>query len=286
MCLILFTLMLQPDTGAAASKSAGVVELPRTILADQPWYQQAPEPEIEFEGKLDYQPGDGRIGIPPRYGVFRIIGVEEGKPISRRIYTEDRDHLLAPLVGRRVRMVGKVVSRDSESGKSVEFWPGRVIADLGVAGEAIGEIKVFARTSRWLPAKRGVQPQMLVIRDAATLAQVSGMAGGGAEAAAEKALCQLLETKPGVGGISSIDWKKQMLLVISGGVQPMGGARVEVTRLTLQEKGLDVYWKLMTQPGGVGLPPTETLLVPRFEGEIRFFREGVKEPIVVPAVGK
>ncbi len=286
MGAMLLVTFLQPDPTATAARSAGTVALPRIVLADQPWYQQADEPEIEFEGKLDFQPGDGRVGIPPRYSVFRIIGVEEGKPISRRIYTGDRDHLLAPLVGRRVKLVGKVVSREEESGKIVEFWPGRIVAELGVAGEAIGEVKVFARTSRWLPAKRTVQPQMLVIRDPATLAQVSGMAGGGAEAAAEKALCQLLEARPGVTGVPSIDWRRQMLLVISGGVQPSGGARVEVTHLTLQEKGLDVTWKLMTQPGGVGLPPTETLLVPRFEGEIRFFREGVKEPIVIPAASK
>lgn len=285
MWAILVVSLLQPDAATSASRPHSGHDQARPLLSDQAWYQQAPEAEIEFEGKLDFNLGDGRLGLPSRFGTFRIIGVEDGKPVSRRIYAGDREYLLASLVGKRVRLLGKVVQRESDGEKFVEFWPGKVVLVLGDAGEAIGEVKVFARTSRWLPARRTVQPQMFVIRDAATLAQVSGMAGSGAEAAAEKSLCQLLEIKPGTTGVTNIDWKRQMVLVISGGIQPSGGAKVEVTRLTLQEKGLDVTWKLVGQAGGVGLPPTETLLVPRFEGEIRFFREGVKEPVVVPAVG-
>jgi hypothetical protein len=152
----------------------------------------------------------------------------------------------------------------------------------GDAGESIGEVKVLARTARWIPARRTVAPQAFVVRDAATLAQLGGMAGGGAETAAERSLCQVLESRPGAS-INNIDWKKQMVIAVSGGIQPSGGAKVEITRLLLQEKGLDVTWKLLTQPGGVGLPPTETLLVPRFDGEVRFFKEGVRQPIIVPA---
>jgi hypothetical protein len=275
-----FVVLLTGLWASQAPQAAG-----RPLLAEETWYREAPEPEREFEGKVDYQVGDGRIGLPQRYAGFRILGVEEGRPVARPLYTADRDYLLAPLVGRRVKLLGKVVSREVQGRQIGEFWPGRLLADLGEAGEAVGEIRVLARTSRWIPARRTAQPQAFVIRDAATLAQLSGMAGQGAEAAAERSLCQMLEAKPGTAGITGIDWKRQMLLAISGGIQPTGGAKVEVTRLVLQEKGMEVFWKLVTQPGGVGLPPTETLLLPRFEGEIRILREGTQEPIVLPAVG-
>jgi hypothetical protein len=254
----------------------------RPILSAEKWYQDAKEPETEFEGKLDVNPGDGRIGLSPRYCAFRIIGVEEGKPIARLVYSEGRDQLLGAYVGKRLKLLGKVVSRDAEGGKVIEFWPGQLLTVSGDAGESIGEVKVLARTARWIPARRTVAPQAFVVRDAATLAQLGGMAGGGAETAAERSLCQVLESRPGAS-INNIDWKKQMVIAVSGGIQPSGGAKVEITRLLLQEKGLDVTWKLLTQPGGVGLPPTETLLVPRFDGEVRFFKEGVRQPIIVPA---
>jgi|GEM_PF-4942154 len=258
-------------------------QLDRPILANDKTYQEAAEPEVEFEGKLDVYPGDGRIGIPDRYCTFRIIGVEEGKPIARPVYTKDQDYLLGPYVGKRIKLLGKAVPRQAENVKVVEFWPAKIVSVAGDAGESIGEVKVLARTSRWIPARRTAQPQAYVIRDAATLAQLVGMAGAGAETAAERGLCQVLEPRPGVLGVPSIDWKKQMVLAISGGIQPTGGARVEVTRLLLQENGLDVSWKLLTQPGGVGLPPTETFVVPRFDGEIRFYKEGTRQPIIVPA---
>jgi hypothetical protein len=257
----------------------------RPVLAGEKWYQERKEAEHEFEGKLDVNPGDGKIGLPKRYNAFRIIGIEDGKPVARLIYTEGKDQLLGPYVGQRVKLLGKVVTTESDEGKLVEFWPAQVLSVSGDATDAIGEIRVLARTQRWAPSRRTPQPQALVIRDAGTLAQHVGMGGGGADVVAEKSLCQILEPRPGAMGIQSIDWKKQMVVAISGGIRPSGGARVEVTRQVLQEKGLDIYWKLLTQPGGVGLSPTETMLVPRFDGEVRFFQEGVKQPIVVPAVG-
>lgn len=257
------------------------VNLP--ILSAEKWYKDAKEPEQEFEGKLDVNPGDGKIAVPKRYSSFRLIGIDDGKPVARLVFTDGKDQLLGAFVGKRLKLLGKVVAADHEGMKLVEFWPGQVLAVTGEATESIGEIKVLARTQRWLPSKRTAQAQAFVIRDAATLAQLEGLVGGGAESAAEKKLCGQLEARPGAQGIPSIDWKKQMVVSIGGGIQPRGGAKVEVTRLLLQEQGLDISWKLLTQPGGVGLPPTETMLLPRFDGEIRFFQEGVKQPIIIPA---
>jgi hypothetical protein len=77
-----------------------------------------------------------------------------------------------------------------------------------------------------------------------------------------------------------------MLLVMCGGNRP-GGARVEIKRLLVQETGLEVEWQLSTASSGSGSItfPTEAVLVPRYDGEIRFLQEGQKTPLTIPAEG-
>src|SRR5262249_9313288 len=44
--------------------------------------------------------------------------------------------------------------------------------------------------------------------------------------------------------VKTIDWDKQMILVVAGGRQPSTGYRVEVVRATIQSGTLKVSWKL------------------------------------------
>jgi hypothetical protein len=75
--------------------------------------------------------------------------------------------------------------------------------------------------------------------------------------------------------VESIDWKKQMVVVISGGQQRTGGYNVEAKSLEIKNGKLIVHWKLNTPgPGSIVTQaityPTLTILVDRFEGDVAF----------------
>jgi hypothetical protein len=79
-----------------------------------------------------------------------------------------------------------------------------------------------------------------------------------------------------------------MLLVLSGGMQPTTGYRVELTSLKVEGDELTVRWKLIGPRPGQPLAkvvthPNLTLLVERFDDTVRFdpsaARSGVKEPV-------
>src|ERR1043166_8893111 len=75
--------------------------------------------------------------------------------------------------------------------------------------------------------------------------------------------------------VDAIDWKKQMVIVISGGTQRTGGYSVETKSLEVKDNKLIVNWKLNTPaPGSIVTQaltnPTLTILVDRFEGDVVF----------------
>jgi hypothetical protein len=258
----------------------------RPLFAAPKWYQDAAGQEQAYEGTLDINAGDGKIGPAARFCSFRLVALEEGKPISRPVYMNGKDQLLAPHLGRRVRLIAKAVESDVDGVKTIELWPAQ-IAVLGDASENIGELKVLARTSNWYPAVRRVQPQPVIIRDGDELAKFRGFGGENAGQEATGQLARMFEPRPGAIGIQGIDWKKQMVVSLCAGLKP-AGTKAEVSRLVVQEKWLEVHWKLTSTPGfaGGGMTyPCETVLLPRFDGEVRFFQEGVRQPVVVPAVG-
>ena len=120
--------------------------------------------------------------------------------------------------------------------------------------------KIIARTSARLATTS------LVIRSAEELAKLRGGKEEPDQASAEVA--KMLK-------VEGIDWKKQMLITVSGGVQRTGGYSVEVKGLSVKDKNLIVNWKLNTPaPGSIVTQafthPSATILVDRFEGEVRF----------------
>jgi hypothetical protein len=87
--------------------------------------------------------------------------------------------------------------------------------------------------------------------------------------------------------VKAIDWKKQMLLAVSDGTQPLVGIsggrppsapnRVEISRAEVDEGGkvMTVRWRLVPRKAKAAVitSPLEADLVERFDGEIRFVRE-------------
>lgn len=78
--------------------------------------------------------------------------------------------------------------------------------------------------------------------------------------------------------VSDIDFTKQMIVGVSGGVQP-AGARVEVTRVEADAAGksLTVFWKLhppaKDKPADGIAHPAEVVLLDQFTGQIKYKEE-------------
>lgn len=82
----------------------------------------------------------------------------------------------------------------------------------------------------------------------------------------EAAFAKLLKVK-------AIDWKKQMLVVVTGGMCPQTDYRVEVTGLKMKGKTMTVSWKLHAPKGPAGdaiTYPATVALVPRVDGKVEF----------------
>ena len=81
-------------------------------------------------------------------------------------------------------------------------------------------------------------------------------------------------------GVKEIDFARQMVVGVSGGVQP-AGAGVAVTKVEADAKGdLTVTWKLLpAQPGAPGggiAHPAAVILIDRTTGAVKFRQDGAK----------
>ena len=79
-------------------------------------------------------------------------------------------------------------------------------------------------------------------------------------------------------GVKSIDFTRQMVVGVSGGVQP-AGARVEITKVTSDTKGeLIVIWKLHRPKAGSSTGEiahvAEVILLDRITGAVKFQQDG------------
>jgi hypothetical protein len=85
-------------------------------------------------------------------------------------------------------------------------------------------------------------------------------------------------------GVPTIDWEKQMLVVIDAGVRRSGGFSVLVGDLVLKNKALTVHWILKSPTGAFTRTithPGATLLLERFDGDVH-----VEPPTPKSALGK
>ncbi len=78
--------------------------------------------------------------------------------------------------------------------------------------------------------------------------------------------------------VEAVDFDRQMVIGVSGGVQRSGGYRVEITRVEADAPGkiLTVRWTLHAPEGfatAVLTHPAEVILVDQFDGDVKFVRE-------------
>jgi hypothetical protein len=262
------TLVMQPP---ADSKPAVV-----PLFAEEKWYKDAAPAAQPFEGVLDWMRGQGRIGLPSRYHTFRLQWLDGEKLIVRPIYANGKDYLLSPYVGHRVRLSAKAVETEIDGKQVTELWPAQ-LEDLGPApANALAGIGIIARTEtwNWLPSgfAQHSKPEPVVLRDAKEAAKFLGTGTNTqSETRATTAIVQAL-------GKQSIDWAKQMVVIIPGGVvSGFAGARVDIDQIALQDDGLNIYWHVTPQGSrisGVDTHPVTTVLIAKYNDAIHFHQEG------------
>ncbi len=146
------------------------------------------------------------------------------------------------------------------------FIPLMMAAVLGVPGEEKpGDVKILGRGNWPAPATQGAPPTQLVIRNANDYAKAHRTRES--PQAALKNLSKEMKV--------DVDWDKHMLIAVTGGVQPTGGYRVEITDVKQAGDTLTVHWKLhKPKPGDLTTSalthPAEMVLVEKFNGKVVF----------------
>lgn len=126
------------------------------------------------------------------------------------------------------------------------------------------DVKILAQASARIGVARTAGHQ--VVRSAEELVKAMG-----GKTDADKATAQVAKLLK----VDHIDWKKHMVIVVSGDMQRTGGYSVQVNHVKLSDKTLTVEWKLNTPKAGQPVTqaityPAATILVERFEGTVRF----------------
>ena len=132
--------------------------------------------------------------------------------------------------------------------------------------DAPGADGVFVRCI-WQPeAARRLGTHTFVFRDGGPLAEALRLTGGNAAELAGGMMAGWLR-------VPRLDWDRHMLITVSAGLKT-DVERLVVTRVAVQGKALVVSYRLVrgTDTGGFCYP-AETVLVKRFDGEVRFEQE-------------
>ncbi len=232
--------------------------------------------------------------------------------LARDVYVGGKKDILDAYVGKTVKLTGKAVSMELEGAKINEIWPATIelVKDKdgdkkpepkkddkdppkalpkleedrkpeptpdAAKGEEATDVKILSR-GLWRPATKSNDPQQIVIRSGEELAKAAGLDKPDGEDAQKKAA----ETVAKALKVDDIDWKKQMVIVVTGGVKRTGGYSVEITKIETADKVMTVHWKLNSPKRDAPVTqtithPALTVIVDRFEGKVVFDPPAAKD---------
>jgi hypothetical protein len=241
-------------------------DAPLVLLANQEWYKTAAGEEKAFEGTLELNIGGGGIGKPKRFNTYRLTWTDpEGARHTRELYAPGQAQFLALQLGKRVRIVGKAVETKVEDRTYAEIWPAR----LEPAGKYSPDLErgILARCA-WQPnAAKRQGFSLWKITNGLELARHMGIFGRDVEQPSVERLTKEMK-------VAALDWNKRMVVTLSAGLHAKGET-LRITRVRLQDKVLTVFYHLEVPSDAVpGLGyPAETVLIDRFNGEIRVEEE-------------
>jgi len=209
---------------------------------------------------------------------------------QREIFIGDMGEILAPFIGKQVKIVGKCIVIEKEYrqyndknelanikvARYDQIWPATIAiaSKVEVAAKELGkpdsggkEVKIEASSATKLVVKDG---GTTVIRSAKELLLAEGSKEAGADAEHTATINYARYLKVG-----DIDWKKQMLIAVSGGIQRTGGYSVEIKSIVINGDKMVVSWKLNAPKPDDKVTqalthPQRVVLVPRFEGIVEF----------------
>jgi hypothetical protein len=275
--LVLATTMAGP---VAKDTARPILEL----FAAESWYKEQEGKEQEFVGVLQKTTRKGGAFGFGRFNPFNLLMDKD----TREVYVGGKLDILNPYVGRKVKLIGKPVDMGVEGKHHREIWPARlvVVADAGKdeprgkdepkGKEEVkdGKFPISARAF-WPyasadPGKREKASQF-VLRSAEELVRKTPFNNLDAipavvEKMASAALAKALK-------VDTIDWKTQMLVVVTGGTQGSGGFRIGVANIQPMGDKLMVEWFLQPPKGfatDAFTHPAEVVLTNRFEGPVEF----------------
>lgn len=244
------------------------------IFAGEAFYKDQPGKETEWVGILrKIERGEGVVGI----GRFNPFWLDMGKD-RREVYSGSMGKLLDPYVGKKVRLIGKPVELEVVGRVHREIWTGWLVV-LGDGGKAEvpagkGAVEILAQAP-WRygstdPDARQ-KPAQLVIRSAADLVTHTPYKDRDAlpqfvEAMATADIAKQLKVK-------TIDWKKQMLIVVTAGTRPTGGWSVRIASLAREGGKLKVAYAIAAPKGFATQAfthPGTMILLERFDGPVEF----------------
>lgn len=252
------------ENPAAATGAPEQHPLPPTqsLFGSEFWYLSQKGKEQTFEGVLRRADQNHSIGFG-RFNSFRLEMVAR----VREVYTGGKETLFEPYIGRQVRLAGKPVDMEVEGQQHHEIWPARI--------ETLTEstaIRILARGEWPQPIEGPSTPQWdqhWVLRSEGELEQLSGPRGSLVVARSLK--------------VQSIDFHSQMLIAVSGRMQPMvgvsgGGPPSALYRVVIRNvvhddptHSLIVLWQMLPREGaGLISNPIAIALVKRFEGPVGF----------------
>ena len=115
-----------PAPEPTASKDAPPAML--QLFADESWYKSQKGDEQDFVGLLSRAPaGPGGTVGTGRVNPYRLaITDDKGKQSEREVYAGAHPELLAPYVGRKIKLIGKAVDTNVEGKLHAEIWPAHV----------------------------------------------------------------------------------------------------------------------------------------------------------------
>lgn len=130
------------------------------------------------------------------------------------------------------------------------------------------ELKAIATfTGPYGPIQLKINDTGAVIRSAEELVAKSSKPDSAKDAAVQKAMADELAK---LLRVDAIDWSKQMVLVFKGRPSGDGGGFIKFGNLTVENNVLTVSWQQQDRPSLGIVTPMGTVLVDRFDGEVKF----------------
>src|SRR5262249_36120052 len=100
--------------------------LKKELFAGEDWYKSQKGEEQTFVGVLQrVDRGKGVVGFG-RFNPYRLVMEDKGKKDVREVYVGGKMEILAPYVGKRVKLTGKAVNMEVEGREHRGSWPARL----------------------------------------------------------------------------------------------------------------------------------------------------------------